>query len=545
MIRTTSSKQLTIAEFDWPFDTALDKHNRWVKLSECIPWDALAESYYQGFAADRGRPMKDARLVIGAVIIKHKLCLSDVETVQQIQENPYLQFFVGLPGYQTAEPFASSLFVEIRKRMGESVFEGFHRAIIEVHDGKKSAQPEPATEPAVPTAPQDSVNAEENSRAEASETVPAETAPQAPAEQIVAIVTAASHQGQLILDATVVEQAIRFPTDLSLLNEARQFSELIIDVLCKNLQVAAKPRTYRQKARSAYLAVAKQKRPSAKVLRRGLKQQLQYLRRNLGHIEQLLAPIPEGTPLPLPHWLLYRYWVIQHLYTQQWQMYQSKTRRCDHRIVSISQPYVRPIVRGKLGKAVEFGAKLSVSLTGDGLAHVDHLRWDAFHEGQDLVAQVEAYLARYGHYPAKVLADPLYGTRHNRDYLKQRGIHYAGKPLGRPKQVTDENREQLKQAKEQRRQDYLRRIPIEGKFGQGKQGYRLNHIRAKRANTAFAWINSIFLVMNLQILARIFFALRKQGLASFWLSLKGMGSRARLKLRHYFWLNDGTIGCAW
>ena len=75
-------------------------------------------------------------------------------------------------------------------------------------------------------------------------------------------------------------------------------------------------------------------------------------------------------------------------------MYQTKTRRCDHRIVSISQPYVRPIVRGKQNKPVELGAKLSVSLTGDGLAHVDHLRWDAFHEGLDLVSQVEAYLDR-------------------------------------------------------------------------------------------------------------------------------------------------------
>jgi hypothetical protein len=129
MIRTTSSKQLTIAEFDWPFDTALDKHNRWVKLSACIPWDELAESYYQGFTADRGRPMKEARLVIGAVIIKHKLCLSDVETVQQIQENPYLQFFVGLSGYQTAEPFAWSLFVEIRKRMGEAGLKAFTRPL--------------------------------------------------------------------------------------------------------------------------------------------------------------------------------------------------------------------------------------------------------------------------------------------------------------------------------------------------------------------------------------------------------------------------------
>lgn len=142
MIRTTSSKQLTIAEFDWPFETVLDKNNRWVKLADCIPWDELAESYYQGMRADRGRPMKDARLVIGAVIIKHKLCLSDVETVQQIQENPYMQFFVGLAGYQPSPPFAPSLFVEIRKRMGEAVFEGFHRAIIEAHEGKKSVKRE-------------------------------------------------------------------------------------------------------------------------------------------------------------------------------------------------------------------------------------------------------------------------------------------------------------------------------------------------------------------------------------------------------------------
>lgn len=145
---------------------------------------------------------------------------------------------------------------------------------------------------------------------------------------------------------------------------------------------------------------------------------------------------------------------------------------------------------------------------------------DAFHEGLDLVAQVEAYLAWYGHYPERVLADSLYGTRANRDYLKQRGIHFAGKPLGCLKQETDENREQLKQAKAQRRQDYLQCIPIEGKFGQGKNGYRLNYIRAKRANTSFAWINSIFLVMNLLILERIFFVCSKSGLAGFMAALK-------------------------
>ena len=285
-----------------------------------------------------------------------------------------------------------------------------------------------------------------------------------------------------------------------MLNEAREFSEQIIDRLYPHSGLTKKPRTYREQARRAYLAIAKQRRPSAKARRRGIKQQLQYLRRNLKHIKTLLAQFPEGEPLPLPNWLLHRYWVIQHLYEQQWEMYRNKARRCDHRIVSISQPYVRPIVRGKQDKPVEFGAKLSVSLTADGLARVDRLRWEAFHEGQDLPTQVEAYRQRYGHYPAVVLGDPVYGARENRRWLKAHGIRFAGKPLGRPPEATEANHEQLKQEKAQRREEYLQRIPIEGKFGQGKNGYRLNYIRAKRADTSFAWINSIFLVMNLLVL---------------------------------------------
>ena len=489
MIRYQSEKQLTLAEFDWPFQVALDEDNRWVKLSECIPWDEMAEGYYQGMSKNKGRPGKDARLVIGAVIIKHKLCLSDEETVAQIQENPYLQYFVGLPGYQQQAPFAPSLFVDIRKRMGNAVFEVFQQALIDAVDALKSPRRSTA-----------SVHADTSTRDKDDEPPSGDspTSDDAPDD------TDKISKGKLILDATVAPQAIRYPTDLSLLNEAREFSEQIIDRLFPYSGLAKKPRTYREQARRAYLAMAKQRRPSGKARRRGIKQQLQYLRRNLKHIQTLLAQFPEGEPLPLPNWLLHRYWVIQHLYEQQWEMYRNKARRCDHRIVSISQPYVRPIVRGKQDKPVEFGAKLSVSLTADGLACVDRLRWDAFHEGQDLPVQVEAYRQRYGHYPAVVLGDPVYGTRENRRWLKARGIRFAGKPLGRPPKATEANREQLKQAKARRREEYLQRIPIEGKFGQGKNGYRLNYIRAKRADTSFAWINSIFLVMNLLVLLAAF-----------------------------------------
>jgi IS5 family transposase len=278
----------------------------------------------------------------------------------------------------------------------------------------------------------------------------------------------------LILDATVVEQAIRFPTDLSLLNEAREFSEQIIDTLCANLKVDNKPRTYRRKARAAYLAIAKQKRPGRKTLRRGLKQQLQYLRRNLGHIEQLLASIPEGQPRPLPGWLLHRYWVIQHVYQQQWERYRTQAHRCDHRIVSISQPYVRPMVRGKQDQPVEFGAKLRVSLTGAGLAHVDHLRWDAFHEGLDLATQVEAYRERYGHYPERVIASDLWHLCQSR--LLEATRHPLCRQAARPPQTSHRRQSRTDQASQgQRRQDDLQRIPIEGKLGQGKHGYRLNY----------------------------------------------------------------------
>lgn len=127
----------------------------------------------------------------------------------------------------------------------------------------------------------------------------------------------------------------------------------------------------------------------------------------------MLTAYPHGSPLPLPNWLMRRYWVLPHLYRQQYEMYKANVRRCEDRIVSISQPHLRPIIRGKLGKTVESGAKISVTLTGDKLAYVDKLHWHAQHEGHDLQSQVEAYKNRYGYYPEAVIADTLYGSRDN------------------------------------------------------------------------------------------------------------------------------------
>ena len=444
---------MSLEGFTLPFGGKLNPKNRWIKWSDVIPWDGLAIGYYSTMNSNKGRPCKDARLVIGALIIKHKLTLSDEETVLQIQENPYLQYFVGFSCYKDEPPFAPSLFVEIRKRMGKEVFASFEEAIFEKIGKPRSTQPQ-----------------------------------------------SVENQGKLLVDATVAEQSVKYPTDISLLNKAREISEKLIDELYALSDYEKKPRTYRQKARRQYLILAKNKRPSLKVRRRGIREQLQYLRRNLGHISVLLDDVG-SCPFPLPCKLQRQYWIIQCVYNQQDGMYRDRRNRCDDRIISISQPHVRPIVRGKAGKKTEFGAKISVSMT-DGLAFVDHIGWDAFNESKDLKQQVEEYKLRCGYYPEVVLADQLYGSRENRNYLKELGIRFGGKALGRPPKKTAENAERLEHQRLQRILDSRERIPIEGKFGQGKNGYRLNYIRAKLQKTSEAWINCIFLVMNLMVLLR-------------------------------------------
>jgi len=491
MIRYTPSNQLSFSQFKTPFDVALNENNRWVKFSQCIPWDALADIYSNGFS-HTGRPGKDPRLVIGAMIIKHKLCLSDEETVEQIQENPYLQYFVGFPAYTTQIPFVPSLFVDIRKRMDKTIFTGFEQAIIDVVNEKK------------PTVKRDKTDKDE----------PPSPDQNAPEEAGNLEKTSSKCQGKLILDATVAPQQIRFPTDISLLNEAREISEQIIDTLYLQSHLKKKPRTYRQRARKDYLALVKQRRPRIKVRRKAIRKQLNYLKRNLKHIDTLweeacLPPLPYSlaqchqAPKRLSYRLLNRLWIIQALYQQQQAMYDTKTQRCDDRIISIHQPHVRPILRGKPNRSAEFGAKLNASLNGEGIACLDEIRWDAFNEGQDLIVQVENYKNRQGHYPEVVLADPIYGTRANRKYLKEKDIRYGGKPLGRPKKATEANKAQLQQEKNQRRDDYRQRIPIEGKFGQGKNGYDLNLIKAKTRQTSEAWIAAIFFVMNLLVLSKL------------------------------------------
>jgi hypothetical protein len=461
-------------EFFLPFDGQLNPNNRWVVLARLIPWSRAEKEYIKSLGDLRqGNKAFSVRLALGALIIQERLNLSDEETVRQITENPYLQYFIGLPSFQDKAPFHPSSMTHFRKRLG-------HDIINRVNEWVAEAQTKPSPEEPNQDGPSDD---DQNGTGC--------SVPDNSNEQ-------RNHQpnrGKLLLDATCAPADIAYPTDLRLLNEAREKLEGIIDTMhepCRGKQ--RKPRTYRKKARKAYLAVAKQRNPRKKTLRKALRQQLNFVKRNLKHVETLAA---KGG-LELLSKKQYRdLLVIQELYRQQLSMYKNKSHRAEHRIVSIQQPHVRPIVRGKSNASVEFGAKLSVSVV-DGFAFLDVIQWDAYHEGSYLQESVEAYRRRYGVYPEAVLADQIYRTRENLQYCKNLGIRLSGPKLGRPSKDKQESSIQ----KQIEYQDALDRNAVEGKFGEGKRAYGLGLIRARLQETSETVIALQFLIMNLEKILR-------------------------------------------
>ena len=212
--------------------------------------------------------------------------------------------------------------------------------------------------------------------------------------------------------------------------------------------------------------------------------------------------------------------VIRTLYSQQEYMYRTGTHKVPDRIVSLSQSWVRPIVRGKQAADVEFGAKVEMSVV-DGFLRIEDLRWDAFNESTTLKQSVEACRKAYGHYPARVLADMIFRTRENLKYCKGHGIHLNGPKLGKP--FTDPA-----EAKKHKKLEWLEsgeRGEIERQFGVGKRRYSLDCIVTKLKETSEVMIHSIVIYMNLR--KRLRLLLRSL------FSLLQMMIQSRLKERNF------------
>ena len=468
MYRIPEQLQQELRDFYLPFGGSLDEQNRWVRLAAMIPWEEIEKRYARQFSKNLGAPAKRSRMALGALIIKQRLGISDEETVQQIRENPYLQFFLGFKGFTTEVPFDTSMMVYFRKRFGAETLNEINELLI-----ARSRNDEEDDEK-----PQDSNQENEP-----------------------------PNQGQLILDASCVPQDIRHPTDLGLLNDARMATEKIIDVLhAAGSTGEKKPRSYRECARRDYLRCVKNKRLSLKEFYKGRKKQLQYLARNLRTIKKLAEDVELRVLAPR----LYRTLLVAtEVLRQQTQMQQTKRHSIPGRIVSLAQPQVRPIVRGKSGTPVEFGAKISVSVV-DGFTYVERISWDAYNESADLASQIEAYRRRYGRYPESVHADKIYRTRANHAYCKARGIRMSGVRLGRP----PADQEIRKAVWRQIREDERKRVEVEGKLGESKRTYGLDRVATKRADTSETTIVMAVIVMNLWKILRDLFVFILRALTS-------------------------------
>lgn len=436
-----SDRQISFADFGQPVGMKMNADNRWVKKAQSIPWSEIEHRYAKLFTNKKGNVAKPLRLALGACIIQAEYGFSDEEVRLQIQEGPYLQYFCGFAEYKDEPPFDASLMVYFRKRLTPEILGEINELIIQRAQEREDARN----------------NDDDND---------------------------SDNGGTLIVDATCAPSDVRYPTDTSLLNEARENSEKLIDLLHEPGS-GEKPRTYRRRARKEYTQFVRIRRPGQKKIRRCIKKQLGYLGRNLATIDRMLQ---SGKALP-PRWQE-RLETLRLVHQQQQQMYETKTHTVDNRIISISRPYLRPIVRGKAKSPVEFGAKLDISVV-DGYTRLETFSFDAYNEATFLKTVIERYQQRTGNYPARVLADKIYRNRENLRFCKEHGIRLSGPALGRPKK-------DMTVDKKQDYADICERVEVERRISLAKRKCGLGLLTTRLKETTASAIALSIVVLNLR-----------------------------------------------
>ena len=454
MHKSLNNSQISFFDFNESCGMQLDNNNEWVKLAEFIPWDRFESYYANPTPGKAGRKAVPLRTALGACIIQRRKKLSDRNLVKEIAENPYFQYFIGMKEFEHECPFKAKVLVNIRKRLTTEFIKRVNEEYLAKIEGIKDTEE--------PVDNEESVEAVRSTEQE--------------------------NIGTAILDATCSPSNIKYPQDYVLLNEARESLENMVDYMHKTYHPWKKPRTYRRVAREEYLALAKMRKKPEKLMRHTIRKELGYVNRNIGYVNDYMNA---GYELPKKYKSTFE--TIKALYEQQKYMFDNHTHTVSNRIVSISQPFIRPIVRGKAKAPVEFGAKYDVCIDENGFGRLEKISFDPYNENTILKDVIERYRARTGHYPERILVDKIYRTRENRDYCKERGIRISGPRLGRPKK----NEEKNKAEKAQEYKDNVDRIEVERFFSleKGSNGGAL--ITAKLEETVLHSIALAVFVTNL------------------------------------------------
>lgn len=452
-----SHPELTLELFKSSLEN-LPKNNRWVKLGDTLPWDKIEKVYNSKLNNKKaGAPNKSARMVVGSLIVKHKYNLSDVETIEEIKENPYLQYLCGLSEYTDKPIFDPSLFVTIRKRLGSEELNSFTLELMAVAQSKDKG---------------DKNDGDQNNSS----------------NEIVVDAQGREHKGSMKIDATCFNQEVRFPTDWDLLLDGVILIHRFIKKICKRYGIK-RPITHLSEAMDVHRKLIKHKTKTKKNVKQCKMYLLRYLHQDICTLLELVAKNDTNLLDALTEKEKNTLSDVFTMYHQQDEMFRNDINRCDERIISLFQSFVRPIIRGKAGAKTEFGAKGGISVV-NGYTFVDHISWSAYNEATDLIEQIKLFKERFGYLPQKVLADKIYMNRANRSLMKELGIEAAGRPLGRPSKVKNLDWEaKMKQASSERNE-------VEATIGTAKRVYRANNIRAKRSDTSHCWIACCIFTKN-------------------------------------------------
>jgi len=280
-------------------------------------------------------------------------------------------------------------------------------------------------------------------------------------------------------DATVYESYIKHPTDVKLLWDCIQWVQDQIRVVCHKERKAA-PRSKYKQQKTKHISFMKQRKKTYKQERLRRRSLLHLLGKLLGQFQHLLNCGGKNLIGSLKADVFKRLKVVRTILLQQRYHFEQPTKSVPNRIVSLYKPYIRPIVRGKENKPVEFGAKVHQMQAG-GCNFIEHLDFEAFHEGNRLKKAVWQHREWFG--PVRqYAADGIYATNRNRVWCRLNAIATSFIPKGRQgpdKEQADTLRLTL---------STIRATRLEGSFGNEKNHYLLRKIRARTQETEVAWI---------------------------------------------------------
>ncbi len=285
-----------------------------------------------------------------------------------------------------------------------------------------------------------------------------------------------NYTNALLEDATCYESSVRYPTDVKLLWEANEWIYKQLKIINK-YRKGRMPRSKYNEQKGKYLSYSKTRKRSHKKTRRRIKSLLYLLEKLLGQLSDILKELPQN--ITMPDRFYTRETIIKKILEQQSELFEGN--QVKGRIISISKSYIRPIVRGKEIKRVEFGAKANI-VQIDKIDFIEHISFNAFNEGTRLQSSI-LFSQELFHTKTKFIgADAIYATNANRKYCNLNNIITGFVRKGR----AGKHEDNLKQIR--RTINIKRATEMEGTFGKHKNHYNLNRINARTEKTELLWI---------------------------------------------------------